>query len=68
MLTPVVPSKGAVVANFLAMNNDQTKKELEGQRESKAQALVLQGAVLIMMDPITLGCVIGKLCTTKAVH
>ena len=34
----------------------------------KAQALVLQGAVLIMMEPITLVCVIGKFLTIKAVH
>ena len=29
---------------------------------------VLQGAVLIMMEPIILGCFVGKLLIIKAVH
>ena len=62
------PQKGAVVTKFLAMNNSQTKDDLEGQQELKAQASVLQGSVLIMMEPIILGCVVGKSLTIKAVH
>ena len=50
------------------MDDAQTKEDLEGQRESKVQALVLQGAVLIMMEPIILGCVVGKSFTIKVVH
>ena len=34
----------------------------------KAQASVLQGTVLIMMDPIILGCVVGRLLTIKALN
>ena len=50
------------------MNDAQTNEELEGQQEPKSQASVLQGSVLIMMEQIILGCVIGKLLTIKAVH
>ena len=50
------------------MDDAKTKEYLEGHRESKAQASVLQGAVLIMMKPIILGCVVGKLLIIKAVH
>ena len=32
---PETPRKGAVVAKLLAMNNSQTKEELEGQQEYK---------------------------------
>ena len=61
--TPTAPQTGAVVAKLLVMNNAQTKEKLEGQQESKAQKLVLQGAVLIMTEPIILGCVVEKLLT-----
>ena len=64
----MAPKKGAVVAQFLAMNDSQTKEDLEGKRELKAQLSVLQGAVLITMEPIILGCVVGKLLTIKAVN
>ena len=50
------------------MENAQTNEELEKQQESKAQASVPQGTVLIMMDPIVLGCVFVKLPTIKAVN
>ena len=58
--TSAALQKGAVVA--------ESKDNMEGQKESKAQALVLQGAVLITMEPIILGCVVGKSLTIKAVH
>ena len=66
--TLAAPPKGAVIVNFLAMNNAQTKEELEGQQESNEQSSVLQGKVLIMMETIILGCVVEKLLTIKAVH
>ena len=66
--TQTATQKGAVVTKFLVMYDSQNKEELEGQRESKAQVLMLQGAVLIMMEPIIVGCVVGKLLTIKAVH
>ena len=66
--TPMALPKGAVVAKLLAMNDTQTKEELEGQQEPKAQTLVLQGAVLITAEPIILGYVVGKTLTIKAVH
>ena len=50
------------------MDDAKTKEYLEGHRESKAQASVLQGAVLIMMKLIILGCVVRKLLIIKAVH
>ena len=50
------------------MNNAQTKEDLERQQESKVQASVIQGAVLIMMETIILGRVIRNLRTIKAVH
>ena len=62
------PPKGAVAAKLLAMHDAQTKEELEGQQESKAQESVIQGAVVIMIEPIILGCVFGKSLTIKSVH
>ena len=62
------PPNGAVVSKLLTMNDDQTKKDLEGKQESKLQAFVIQHAVLIMMEPITLGCVIRESLTITAVH
>ena len=50
------------------MNDAQTEEDLEGQRESKAQASVLQGALIIMMEPIILVCLVGKLLTIKEVY
>ena len=66
--TSAAPPKGSVIVKFLAMNDAQTKEDLEGQQESKAQSSVLQGAVLIMMETVILGCVVENLLTIKAEH
>ena len=66
--TQTSTQKGAVVTKLLAIDYDQTKEELEGQQESKAQVSVLQRSVLIMMEPIILGCVVVKSITIKAIH
>ena len=66
--TQTAPQKIAVLTKLLAVDDAQTKEELEGQQESKVQASFLQGSVLIMMDPTILECVVDKLLTIKAVH
>ena len=66
--TPTAAQKVSVVAKLLAINNAKTKEDLEGRQELKEEVSVLQGAAIIIIGIIILGCVIGRLLTIKTVH
>ena len=60
--------KGAVVRKLLDMSEIRTKDELLGHIESKTKTDVLRAAILMSLEPVVMGCIVGKSLTIKAFH